>query len=90
MDKNICHCGKEIYSSAKECVECQKIAEDWIKILSKRDIISRFKRDARCWKCKAELSTETHQKCQVCNWIKCNCGACGCNIEEHRFSQSEF
>lgn len=37
------------------------------------------KRYARCWKCHASLSTETHRVHYTCKWLECSCGACGCN-----------
>lgn len=38
-----------------------------------------YERDANCWKCHAHLSSKTHLKCYDCGWLKCSCGACGCN-----------
>lgn len=37
-------------------------------------------RTANCWACGDSLSTSTGLICNVCNWIVCDCGACGCKF----------
>jgi len=37
-------------------------------------------RTARCFRCRAELDSETNTKCRQCGWLECHeCGACGCD-----------
>lgn len=36
-------------------------------------------RYAQCYSCKSYLDNTKHPVCTKCGWIKCNCGACGCN-----------
>jgi len=36
-------------------------------------------RSATCWKCRKGLSTHRDILCYSCDWIQCDCGACGCN-----------
>jgi|GEM_PF-1927240 len=33
-----------------------------------------------CWRCESLLGIETHERCQKCGWLRCDCGACrkGC------------
>jgi hypothetical protein len=37
-------------------------------------------RSTHCWRCGATLTSQTHSKCQSCNWLICSCGTCkqGC------------
>ena len=35
-------------------------------------------RNTHCYSCKEKISTYTNLICNSCNWIICNCGACGC------------
>lgn len=35
-------------------------------------------RVTHCYNCKEELDNETDIECNVCGWIICSCGACGC------------
>lgn len=39
-------------------------------------------RDAYCYSCKKVLSTLTQLECEDCDWILCECGACGCNYNK--------
>lgn len=34
-----------------------------------------------CHSCKKEVSSQTHSKCEVCGWYKCECGSCECNYK---------
>lgn len=36
-----------------------------------------------CHSCKKQLNSNTHSKCQ-CNWLKCDCGSCGCDYEHNQ------
>lgn len=35
-------------------------------------------RSSHCYKCKNAVSSEIQDECIACEWIICNCGACGC------------
>lgn len=39
-------------------------------------------REAQCFKCHSLLFSSTHKQCPVCNWMICQCGACGCNYKK--------
>lgn|GEM_PF-4616241 len=81
-DINICHCGKEKNASVVECGDCSKISREWLYLSFKKANTNLYQREARCWHCKTQLSTTTHLKCPICNWIKCTCGACDCNYNK--------
>jgi hypothetical protein len=36
------------------------------------------RRITHCYNCQAHLDNATDVECNVCNWIICCCGACGC------------
>jgi hypothetical protein len=58
-------------------IESEKLRKE-----RERDILlnrSQYVREANCWKCRAYLTSKTHLKCYGCGWLKCSCGACGCN-----------
>lgn len=38
-------------------------------------------RSAHCYLCKSELDSQRNEYCSMCNWLKCNCGACGCKYD---------
>lgn len=40
-------------------------------------------RITHCYSCKQHLDNSINLECVSCNWILCNCGACGCGYEEH-------
>jgi hypothetical protein len=40
-------------------------------------------RIANCFNCKRTLSSNRNNKCISCNWMKCLCGACGCNYKSN-------
>lgn len=35
-------------------------------------------RNTHCWKCTRQLISDGYPECVYCNWILCECGACGC------------
>jgi uncharacterized small protein (DUF1192 family) len=35
-------------------------------------------RITHCWSCKRHLDSSIDLECVACNWILCDCGACGC------------
>ena len=35
-------------------------------------------RTTHCYQCKDELDNSIHLECNICHWIICKCGACGC------------
>jgi len=39
---------------------------------------SRFRRVTHCYECHEELDNSVDVECKSCNWILCECGACGC------------
>ncbi|WP_353853087.1 hypothetical protein [Dehalobacter restrictus] len=82
QDYDLCHCGNEKKVSEKECNRCNEILNEWINLTFKKGVKNLHQREAKCWSCKTKLSTLTHKKCPACNWIKCACGACGCNIPQ--------
>ncbi|MGJ8644159.1 MAG: hypothetical protein ACSHX9_12185 [Luteolibacter sp.] len=45
-----------------------------VQIYSKR-----YHRVAHCFRCKNELVSSISNECMSCRWIRCICGACGCN-----------
>lgn len=34
-----------------------------------------------CHSCGKMVSSQTHSKCEVCKWYKCECGSCKCNYK---------
>ncbi len=36
-----------------------------------------------CWNCKKPLDNDIDEECNVCGWILCHCGACGCGYEDN-------
>jgi len=48
---------------------------------SEQATTARF-RIASCWSCKQSISTTTDRQCVICEWILCNCGACGCGYHK--------
>lgn len=34
-----------------------------------------------CYSCKKLISSQTQQYCDVCGWLKCECGSCKCNYK---------
>ena len=43
-------------------------------------------RKTNCFDCKEDLNSVDDQLCEVCNWIKCSCGACGCGWENYEIN----
>lgn len=41
-------------------------------------VAPRSLRVTHCYACKRHLDNQTFLECSACNWIICNCGACGC------------
>ena len=37
-------------------------------------------RSTHCWRCGADLKSAWDQSCPKCKWLRCECGACGCNF----------
>jgi hypothetical protein len=44
---------------------------------------SRFRRVTHCYECHQELDNSVDVECVACNWILCECGACGCGYSKH-------
>ena len=42
-------------------------------------------RSSQCWRCKAHVDSDLNLECALCNWIACQCGACGCRSDEPPF-----
>ena len=38
-------------------------------------------RITHCYACKSHLDSEVFLQCSACQWIICNCGACGCGYQ---------
>lgn len=36
-------------------------------------------RSTHCFGCKLPLDSVNFNQCPECNWLRCECGACGCN-----------
>jgi DNA gyrase/topoisomerase IV subunit A len=53
------------------------------KIKKKKNFFSKTIRKANCFRCDTTLVSETHVKCPSCNWLLCNCGACGCSYQKY-------
>jgi hypothetical protein len=34
-----------------------------------------------CHSCGKMVSSQTHSRCEVCGWYKCECGSCECNYK---------
>jgi hypothetical protein len=56
-------------------------------------------RVSHCWKCKKTVDNCRHNKCEICNWIICPCGACEMDcpggvgarsIEEERIAREKI
>lgn len=45
-----------------------------------RDFSFKFERITHCFNCKSILTSSVNNKCFSCNWLKCQCGSCGCNF----------
>ena len=41
------------------------------------------RRQTHCHKCKKNLDSVNFSICKKCSWIRCQCGACGCNYKKH-------
>lgn len=41
---------------------------------------TRERRKTHCYACKANLDNSVQLECAVCDWILCQCGACGCGF----------
>lgn len=41
-------------------------------------------RTPNCYACKTLLDNSINIECNLCNWIICNCGACGCGFDRSR------
>lgn len=41
-------------------------------------------RNTHCFNCYKNLNSLTGDECSACNWIRCNCGSCGCNYVKNR------
>jgi hypothetical protein len=39
----------------------------------------RNRREATCFRCHLDLSSSDDSVCADCGWLRCTCGACGCN-----------
>jgi phage/plasmid-associated DNA primase len=35
-----------------------------------------------CWSCGQSVHNATAERCRVCNWLLCSCGACGCREDD--------
>lgn len=44
-----------------------------------KDFFPQSHRVTHCFKCKRTLTSSDNNKCFSCKWLKCPCGACGCN-----------
>jgi hypothetical protein len=42
------------------------------------DMRGRF---THCYGCKRDLNSIDFSLCDLCRWIRCECGACGCNYQ---------
>lgn len=40
------------------------------------------RRQTHCYECKQELDSFLDVECNVCRWIVCSCGACGCGFKK--------
>jgi|TARA_B110000503_G_C7119083_1_gene401634 hypothetical protein len=38
-------------------------------------------RHTHCWSCKHPIDNTTYYECDICSWIICFCGACGCGYK---------
>jgi len=45
-------------------------------------VASRFHRVTHCYECYGELDNSVDVECVACNWILCECGACGCGYRK--------
>lgn len=45
-------------------------------------------RITHCYSCKNSLDNEINSQCAACQWIICECGACGCGYEFQRYQKS--
>jgi hypothetical protein len=43
----------------------------------------RSRRVTHCYACKTHLDNAINVQCVACNWILCDCGACGCGWTGH-------
>ena len=34
---------------------------------------------SHCWRCGKRVMSNKNKRCSTCGWLKCKCGACGCN-----------
>lgn len=52
--------------------EIQNLIDLYIKLKSRQ-------RKTHCFKCKKDINSVDFSQCSLCSWIKCECGACGCD-----------
>jgi hypothetical protein len=43
-------------------------------------------RVTNCYSCKRRLTGVSNDICKKCNWIVCECKACGCNYKKTKYS----
>ena len=65
-----------------------KLAEGEVskKILS---TIKKY-RITHCYNCKKPLNNSSDNECKKCGWIKCSCGACGCNYDSWELNEEDI
>lgn len=44
---------------------------------------ARWPRQAHCFTCQSDLSSEVHFACSRCGWLVCACGTCGCGYKNY-------
>lgn len=57
--------------SPKELIKFYKRGKETNYILKERN--------PNCHSCGKRLSSKVYNKCDICNWLKCDCSSCGCN-----------
>jgi|GEM_PF-3338561 len=57
----------------------ERLGKEYLGVRQAKPNPSR-RRVTHCWACKKTLDNSIDVECVSCNWILCQCGACGCRI----------
>ena len=59
--------------------QSDSVSEDGGPLKESAEFYFRFRvRFTHCYRCKRDLNSIDFDLCQVCQWITCECAACGC------------
>jgi hypothetical protein len=65
---------EDAIASHREFLERRGIRYEGVRVTTKR----RLHRKTHCYSCMRPLDNDIDVECNICGWIICSCGACGC------------